>query len=301
MGARSRSDGGRARPSRRADRRARRGARRALAEVDGRGRLDGLGVRLGTGGARRRPWPPRTRSRTRPGRAACRSPCASRIHTGEAQRRDGDYFGPTVNLAARVRGQADGGQIFLSTTTRDLVAARLPAGCELVDLGPHRLKGVGAPEQVHAVRGPGLTTPLPGRRVPVPRPAGVRARGPRSSSSGARTSSPTSLGRLAPGPAARGRRRVGQRQVLGPARRRRRRGPRGRGRRDRRRDDHHPGRRPAARRPGRRPPSSSSSTSSRSSSRCATTASAARRFIDALLALRGPGRDRACAPTSTGS
>jgi len=88
------------------------------------------------------------------------------IHTGEVQQRDADYFGPTVNLAARVRGQADGGQIFLSTTTRDLVAAHLPDGCELVDLGPYRLKGVSAPQHLHAVRGPGLTTPLPGGECP---------------------------------------------------------------------------------------------------------------------------------------
>jgi len=88
------------------------------------------------------------------------------IHTGEAQQRDGDYFGPTVNLAARVRAQADGGQIFLSTATRDLVGAHLPAGCELVDLGPYRLRGVTAAEHLHAVRGPGLTTPLPGGECP---------------------------------------------------------------------------------------------------------------------------------------
>ena len=88
------------------------------------------------------------------------------IHTGEVQQRDGDYLGPTVNLAARVRGQADGGQIFLSTTTRDLVAARLPPACELVDLGAYRLKGVSAPEHLHALRGPGLTTPLSGSECP---------------------------------------------------------------------------------------------------------------------------------------
>jgi len=97
------------------------------------------------------------------------------IHTGEVQQRDADYFGPTVNLAARVRGQADGGQIFLTTTTRDLVAAHLPEGCELVDLGPYRLKGASAPEQLHAVRGRDLTTPLPGVECPY---RGLLAFGP---------------------------------------------------------------------------------------------------------------------------
>src|SRR5947209_4680300 len=37
------------------------------------------------------------------------------LHTGEAERRGADYFGPTISLAARLRGQADGGQIFLSS------------------------------------------------------------------------------------------------------------------------------------------------------------------------------------------
>ncbi len=83
------------------------------------------------------------------------------LHTGDAQRRSADYFGPTVNLAARVRGQADGQQIFLSSATAALVAGQLPKGCELVDLGPYRLRGVGAPERIHAVRGPDLSTPLP--------------------------------------------------------------------------------------------------------------------------------------------
>ena len=64
------------------------------------------------------------------------------IHTGEAERRDADYFGPAVNLAARVRGQADGGEILLSQLAAELTAEHLPAGYSLVDLGPHRLRGV---------------------------------------------------------------------------------------------------------------------------------------------------------------
>lgn len=83
------------------------------------------------------------------------------LHTGEAERRGEDYFGPTLNLTARVRGQADGGQIFLSSATADLVAARLPEGCDLVDLGPHRLKGFAAPERIRALRGPGVDAPRP--------------------------------------------------------------------------------------------------------------------------------------------
>src|SRR5215217_3564872 len=54
------------------------------------------------------------------------------LHTGEAERRGADYFGPTLNLAARLRGQADGGELLVSATTARLVADHLPDGCELV-------------------------------------------------------------------------------------------------------------------------------------------------------------------------
>ena len=88
------------------------------------------------------------------------------LHTGEAERRGADYFGPTVNLAARLRGQADGGQVFVSATTAALVAQHLPPGCELVDLGPHRLRGLRAPEKIHALKGPGISAPLPAGESP---------------------------------------------------------------------------------------------------------------------------------------
>src|SRR5947207_3059037 len=38
------------------------------------------------------------------------------LHTGKAQMRGGVYLGTTVNLAARVRGEAGGGEILLSET-----------------------------------------------------------------------------------------------------------------------------------------------------------------------------------------
>jgi WD40 repeat protein/class 3 adenylate cyclase/tRNA A-37 threonylcarbamoyl transferase component Bud32 len=88
------------------------------------------------------------------------------LHTGEAERRGADYFGPTVNLAARLRGQADGGQVFVSAAAAVLVAQHLPADCELVDLGPHRLRGLRAPERIHALKGPGVSAPLPAGESP---------------------------------------------------------------------------------------------------------------------------------------
>ena len=82
------------------------------------------------------------------------------LNTGEVERRGANYFGPTINLAARVRGEADGGQIFLSRVTADLVGRHLPDGCTLVDLGPHRLAGVAVPERLLALKGPGVSAPL---------------------------------------------------------------------------------------------------------------------------------------------
>ena len=81
------------------------------------------------------------------------------LHTGEADLRDGQYFGPTLNLAARLRSLAEGEEILLSDVSADVVAADLPEGVELVELGAQRLRGLAAPQIVHAVRGPHVRAP----------------------------------------------------------------------------------------------------------------------------------------------
>lgn len=48
------------------------------------------------------------------------------LHTGEAEQRDGDYYGGAVNRCARLRAAAHGGQVLLSATVGDLVRAGLP-------------------------------------------------------------------------------------------------------------------------------------------------------------------------------
>ncbi len=90
-------------------------------------------------------WPPPVLIRIRAG-----------VHTGEIELRDGVYFGTTINKAARVRGHADGGQILLSQVTAELVSG---AGVELVDLGPHTLRGLRGRETLFAVSAPGLSAP----------------------------------------------------------------------------------------------------------------------------------------------
>jgi class 3 adenylate cyclase len=76
------------------------------------------------------------------------------VHTGEAELRDGDYFGPALNRAARLRSLGRGGQILLSRATAELVADQLPEGAGLVDVGSHLLKGLSRPENVFAVAHP---------------------------------------------------------------------------------------------------------------------------------------------------
>ncbi len=43
------------------------------------------------------------------------------LHTGEAHERDGDYFGPTLNRAARLMSAGHGGQVLVSATTGGLL------------------------------------------------------------------------------------------------------------------------------------------------------------------------------------
>ncbi|MDX1469410.1 MAG: adenylate/guanylate cyclase domain-containing protein [Acidimicrobiia bacterium] len=71
------------------------------------------------------------------------------VHTGSADERDGDYFGPAVNRVARLMSAGNGGQVLVSTATVQLVQDTLPAGSTLQDLGQHRLKDLSRPEQVY--------------------------------------------------------------------------------------------------------------------------------------------------------
>ena len=83
------------------------------------------------------------------------------IHTGEAQTRAGDYYGPAVNRAARLLTIGHGGQTLLSSTAADLVRDRLPEGASLRDLGKVRLKDLVRPEHVFQLPHPGLPAEFP--------------------------------------------------------------------------------------------------------------------------------------------
>jgi predicted ATPase/class 3 adenylate cyclase len=99
------------------------------------------------------------------------------VHTGEVRRRAGDFFGPSVNLAARIEGAAHGGQILASASTEALVHDSLPSHVTLVDLGHWVLRNVHAPQHLYEVRHDSLSTHFPRIRafrpgrssLPVPR------------------------------------------------------------------------------------------------------------------------------------
>src|ERR1700761_8991663 len=91
------------------------------------------------------------------------------IATGEAELRDGDYFGAVLNRAARVMAAGHGGQILVAES-----AAGLLGGVDLVDLGPRRLRDVPMPVGVFQVRAPGLRQDFPALRTLDVTPGNLR-------------------------------------------------------------------------------------------------------------------------------
>jgi predicted ATPase/class 3 adenylate cyclase len=78
------------------------------------------------------------------------------VHTGDAEMRDGDYYGPAVNRAARLMDAANGGQILVSLATEELARDMLDDDLGFVDLGEHRLRDLARPERIFQLTGPGL-------------------------------------------------------------------------------------------------------------------------------------------------
>ncbi len=70
------------------------------------------------------------------------------LHVGEAELRDGDYFGSAVNRCARLRAAGSGGQVLVSQAAREVVRDSLPGSLGFRDLGEHRLRDLTRPERV---------------------------------------------------------------------------------------------------------------------------------------------------------
>jgi predicted ATPase/class 3 adenylate cyclase/DNA-binding CsgD family transcriptional regulator len=71
------------------------------------------------------------------------------LHTGEGHERGGDYFGSAVNRAARVLDAANGSQILVSSSTREVLGGDVDASSVLVDLGVHELRDVVDPVRLY--------------------------------------------------------------------------------------------------------------------------------------------------------
>ncbi|MGH9008472.1 MAG: NB-ARC domain-containing protein [Acidimicrobiia bacterium] len=83
------------------------------------------------------------------------------LHSGAAERRGGDYFGPALNRTARLLDTAHGQQVVVSLVTAELVRDDLPPGVDLLDLGEHRLADLTRPERVFQVTQPDLAAAFP--------------------------------------------------------------------------------------------------------------------------------------------
>ena len=108
------------------------------------------------------------------------------MHTGEAFERGGDYFGPALNRAARVRSIAGPSEVLLSQAVAELVRDHLPGGVVLRDRGLQSLRGLSRGENVfeltRVAAEPGGDAPAhirrrssPGRRFPPRSPVPVRS------------------------------------------------------------------------------------------------------------------------------
>jgi predicted ATPase len=91
------------------------------------------------------------------------------IATGEAELRDGDYFGTVLNRAARVMAAGHGGQILMADSTAGLLS-----GVDLVSLGPRRLRDLPNPITVFQLQAPGLQTDFPPLRTLDSSPGNLR-------------------------------------------------------------------------------------------------------------------------------
>ncbi|CAG0961081.1 partial Putative HTH-type transcriptional regulator, partial [Anaerolineae bacterium] len=73
------------------------------------------------------------------------------LHTGEAELREGDYFGQTLNRAARIMSAGHGGQILVSDVVAQVAREHLVADVSFIELGEHYLKGIVQSEKIHQV------------------------------------------------------------------------------------------------------------------------------------------------------
>lgn len=104
------------------------------------------------------------------GQRTLQLPVRMGIATGEAQPRDGDYFGPVLNRAARIMAAGHGGQILLDGQTAGLLT-----GTALKDHGTRRLRDIATPVHIHQIVADGLRTDFPALRTADRAPGNLRS------------------------------------------------------------------------------------------------------------------------------
>ncbi len=72
------------------------------------------------------------------------------IHAGDVIREGNNVYGGAVNIAARISGESEAGEVLVSDTVRGL--ARTSAGVSFEDRGERELKGIEGPQRLFAVR-----------------------------------------------------------------------------------------------------------------------------------------------------
>ena len=83
------------------------------------------------------------------------------LHAGEAEERDGDYFGQALNRAARLMSAAHGGQVLVSQSAFEIGREAAPEKVSFDDLGDHRLKDLDRAERIYQVDHPELPSEFP--------------------------------------------------------------------------------------------------------------------------------------------
>ena len=78
------------------------------------------------------------------------------LHTGEPKVGEERYVGIGVHRAARIGAAGHGGQVLLSSTTKELAEEDLPPGVTIRDLGERRLKDIDQPQRLYQLIVEGL-------------------------------------------------------------------------------------------------------------------------------------------------
>jgi len=88
------------------------------------------------------------------------------VHTGDAEERDDDYFGPALNRTSRLLSVAHGGQVLVSLITERMAGGEVAEGIAFRDLGEHRLRDLARSERIFQMDVAGVPGDFPPLRTP---------------------------------------------------------------------------------------------------------------------------------------